>query len=40
MGLSIVKAVAQAHGGTVEARALPEGGLEVTVRLPRKAAAG
>ena len=40
LGLSIVKAVAQAHGGTVEARALPEGGLEVTVRLPRKAAAG
>ena len=40
LGLSIVKAVAQAHGGTVEARALPEGGLEVTVRLPQKVATG
>lgn len=35
LGLSIVKAVATAHGGTVEALARPEGGLTVTVDLPR-----
>lgn len=34
LGLSIVKAVAEAHGGTVSAEAPPEGGLVVTVRLP------
>jgi signal transduction histidine kinase len=33
LGLSIVRAVALAHGGTAEARALPEGGLEVAVTL-------
>jgi signal transduction histidine kinase len=35
LGLSIVRTVVEAHGGTAEARPLPEGGLEVTVRLPR-----
>ena len=35
LGLSIVRAVAQAHGGTVSAVAPPEGGLIVTVDLPR-----
>jgi len=36
LGLSIVRAVAEAHGGTVRATAhpAPDGGLEVTVRLP------
>jgi signal transduction histidine kinase len=34
LGLSIVRAVAGAHGGTVTAVALDEGGLEVTVTLP------
>ncbi|GIH75839.1 sensor histidine kinase [Planobispora longispora] len=33
LGLSIVAAVVAAHHGTLEARALPEGGLEVTVSL-------
>jgi len=34
LGLSIVRAVADAHGGTVGAVAQPGGGLEVTVILP------
>ena len=34
LGLSIVRAVVDAHGGTVRARPLPGGGLEVTVSLP------
>jgi signal transduction histidine kinase len=34
LGLSIVRAVCDAHGGTVSAVAQPGGGLEVTVRLP------
>ncbi|MQA97360.1 MAG: HAMP domain-containing protein [Streptosporangiales bacterium] len=34
LGLSIVRATAQEHGGTVTARSHPEGGLTVTVRLP------
>jgi signal transduction histidine kinase len=34
LGLSIVRAVAEAHGGTVTAIANPDGGLEVTVTLP------
>jgi signal transduction histidine kinase len=39
LGLSIVRSVARAHGGHAHARALPGGGLEVTVRLPACAAA-
>jgi signal transduction histidine kinase len=35
LGLSIVRAVAHAHGGGVRADARPEGGLVVTVTLPR-----
>ncbi|MBX6386427.1 MAG: HAMP domain-containing histidine kinase [Microbispora sp.] len=35
LGLSIVRAIAVAHGGTAEALARPEGGLAVTVRLPK-----
>jgi len=34
LGLSIVRAVVQAHGGTVHAEPVPGGGLSVTVRLP------
>ncbi|MGP4023404.1 sensor histidine kinase [Actinomadura sp. 3N407] len=34
LGLSIVRAVVDAHGGTVEAVPRPGGGLSVTVRLP------
>jgi signal transduction histidine kinase len=40
LGLPIVRAVAQAHGGTADARALPGGGLEVTVTLPVRSTAG
>jgi signal transduction histidine kinase len=34
LGLSIVRSVATAHGGTATAHALEDGGLEVTVELP------
>ncbi|WP_019925615.1 HAMP domain-containing sensor histidine kinase [Nocardia sp. BMG111209] len=34
LGLSIVRSVARAHGGTVTAVARPEGGLAITVVLP------
>ena len=34
LGLSIVRAVAQAHGGSVTAKAPPAGGLVVAVKLP------
>ena len=34
LGLAIVRSVVAAHGGTVAASALPEGGLSVVVRLP------
>jgi signal transduction histidine kinase len=34
LGLSIVAAIAGAHGGTLELRARPEGGLRVDIRLP------
>jgi signal transduction histidine kinase len=34
LGLSIVRAVAEAHGGTVTANAVPGGGLEVIVTMP------
>jgi len=37
LGLSIVRAVCDAHGGTVAADALDGGGLEVTVTLPAAA---
>jgi signal transduction histidine kinase len=35
LGLSIVRAIARAHGGDVQAEARDEGGLIVTVTLPR-----
>ena len=34
LGLSIVRAIASAHGGTASAQAIESGGLRVTVRLP------
>ncbi|TDD32332.1 HAMP domain-containing histidine kinase [Actinomadura sp. KC06] len=37
LGLSIVRATAGAHGGTVTAVPRPGGGLDVTVRLPARA---
>lgn len=37
LGLAIVAAIATAHDGTVQVRARPEGGLAVTVELPRAA---
>jgi signal transduction histidine kinase len=37
LGLAIVAAVAQAHGGTVETDASPHGGARFTVRLPAAA---
>jgi signal transduction histidine kinase len=36
LGLSIVRSVARAHGADARARALPGGGLEITVRLPAR----
>ncbi|PWU46355.1 two-component sensor histidine kinase [Micromonospora globispora] len=40
LGLSIVRAVCDAHGGTVKVVAQPGGGLEVTVTLPSAEAPG
>jgi signal transduction histidine kinase len=37
LGLSIVASVAKAHGGCAEARARPDGGLDVQIRLPAAA---
>jgi signal transduction histidine kinase len=39
LGLSIVRSVAQAHGGAVSLAVCPEGGLRATVTLPRGEAA-
>jgi hypothetical protein len=38
LGLSIVAAIAEAHGGTLDLRARPGGGLRVCVELPVAAA--
>ncbi|WP_066940170.1 sensor histidine kinase [Microtetraspora fusca] len=40
LGLSIVRAIVDAHGGAIAARARSEGGLAVTVRLPAVPGAG
>jgi len=37
LGLAIVRSIAQAHGGTLDLAARTDGGLRVTVRLPRAA---
>ena len=34
LGLSIVRAIATAHGGSLQLHARPEGGLRVVVELP------
>jgi Histidine kinase-, DNA gyrase B-, and HSP90-like ATPase len=36
LGLSIVRSIATAHGGTIQARPRPEGGLTVEIDLPGK----
>ncbi len=36
LGLALVSSIATVHNGTVDATALPAGGLDVTVRLPRR----
>jgi signal transduction histidine kinase len=36
LGLALVSSIATVHGGTVHATAVPSGGLDITVRLPRR----
>jgi signal transduction histidine kinase len=36
LGLALVASIATAHSGTVHATAVPTGGLDITVRLPRR----
>ena len=36
LGLTLVASIAAVHGGTVHATAVPAGGLDITVRLPRR----
>jgi signal transduction histidine kinase len=36
LGLTLVSSIATVHGGTVHATAVPAGGLDITVRLPRR----
>jgi signal transduction histidine kinase len=36
LGLTLVSSIATVHGGTVHAIAIPTGGLDITVRLPRR----
>ena len=38
IGLTIVRTIVDAHGGTIEAHNNPEGGATFTVRLPRSEA--
>jgi signal transduction histidine kinase len=40
LGLALVSSIAQVHSGTVHATAGPAGGLDITVRLPRRYAQG
>jgi signal transduction histidine kinase len=40
LGLTLVSSIAAVHGGTVHATAVPAGGLDITVRLPRRDNAG
>jgi signal transduction histidine kinase len=37
LGLTLVSSIAGVHGGTVDATAVPSGGLDISVRLPRRA---
>ena len=36
LGLALVSSIATVHNGTVHATAVPAGGLDITVRLPRR----
>jgi signal transduction histidine kinase len=36
LGLALVSSITAVHGGTVDATAVPTGGLDITVRLPRR----
>jgi signal transduction histidine kinase len=36
LGLTLVSSIAAVHGGTVDAIAVPTGGLDISVRLPRR----
>jgi signal transduction histidine kinase len=36
LGLALVASIAAAHGGAVDATAIPTGGLDITIRLPRR----
>ena len=36
LGLTLVASIAAVHGGTVHATAVPSGGLDISVRLPRR----
>jgi signal transduction histidine kinase len=36
LGLTLVSSIATVHSGTVDATAMPAGGLDITVRLPRR----
>ena len=36
LGLALVASIAAMHGGTVHATAVPGGGLDISVRLPRR----
>jgi hypothetical protein len=36
IGLALVSSIASVHNGTVHATADPTGGLDITVRLPRR----
>ena len=36
LGLTLVSSIAAVHGGTVHATAVPAGGLDITVRFPRR----
>jgi signal transduction histidine kinase len=36
LGLTLVSSIAAMHGGTVHATAVPGGGLDISVRLPRR----
>ena len=36
LGLTLVSSIAAVHGGTVDATAVPAGGLDISVHLPRR----
>jgi signal transduction histidine kinase len=36
LGLTLVSSIAAVHGGTVDATAVPTGGLDISIRLPRR----